>query len=552
MRITAIPQIYRNLARWREILSVLSKYGLADWISRLGPEFAKDLLKDREGTAIARHNWPTRIRLALGELGPTFVKLGQVLSTRPDLVGTELATELQQLQDNVAADPPEVVRGIVERALGRPLEECFAEFEPRPLASASIGQVHRARLKTGEEVAVKVQHPDVPRKFHADLEILVGLAHWAEMIPELAVHRPRAIATELQRSLRRELDFSRELRNMQEFARHFEGDTTVRIPQPYPEFSGSRVLTMEFVEGIKLFETDRLARAGIDLGEVARRGSNIYLKMIFTDGFYHADPHPGNLVLMEGNVIGLLDFGMVGRIDERMLEDIEEVFLAVTNLDAEHLTSVIIRLGSVPAELDRSSLCVELADYIAQYWSQSIETLDLSGSLNELIDVIHRYRISLPVRMAMLLKLFVTLEGTGKLLSPKFSLLEAMKPYRKRLLLQRFSPGRQIRKLRRLAWELRHLLDIVPRGLSEIMEQLQAGKFDVHLDHRGLEPSVNRLVLGMLASALFLGSALMLSMDVGKLYGVSWPGVFGMLLSVFFGWRLWRAIGKSGRLDRKK
>jgi ubiquinone biosynthesis protein len=235
-----------------------------------------------------------------------------------------------------------------------------------------------------------------------------------------------------------------------------------------------------------------------------------------------------------------------------MLEDIEEIFLAVTNLDAEHLTSVIIRLGAVPAELDRSSLCVDLADYIAQYWSQSIETLDLSGSLSELIDVIHRYRISLPVRMAMLLKLFVTLEGTGKLLSPKFSLLEAMKPYRKKLLLQRFSPGRQIRKLRRLSWELRHLLDIVPRGLSEIMEQVQAGKFDVHLDHRGLEPSVNRLVLGMLASALFLGSALMISMDVGVFYGMSWPGAIGMFISAVLGVRLWRAISKSGHLDRKK
>jgi len=372
------------------------------------------------------------------------------------------------------------------------------------------------------------------------------------MIPELAVHRPRAIATELQRSLRRELDFSRELRNMQEFARHFAGNPTVRIPQPYPQFSSSRVITMEFVEGIKLVETERLARAGIDLAEIARRGANIYLKMVFTDGFYHADPHPGNLVLMEGNVIGLLDFGMVGRIDERMLEDIEEVFLAVTNLDAEHLTSVVIRIGSVPAEFDRSSLCVDLADYIAQYWGQSIETLDLSASLNELMDVVHRYRISLPVRMAMLLKLLVTLEGTGKLLSPKFSLLEAMRPYRNKLLLQRYSPGRQIRKLRRLSWELRRLLDVVPRGLSEIMEQVQAGKFDVHLDHRGLEPSVNRLVLGMLASALFLGSALMISMDVGRFYGVCWPGAFGMLVSAILGLRLWRAISKSGHLDRKK
>ncbi len=553
MRISSIPQIYRHVARWREILAVLSKYGLADWIGRLGPEFAKGLLKDREGAAIARHAWPMRIRLALTELGPTFIKLGQLLSTRPDLVGTELAGELQHLQDDVPSDAMERVRATIEKDLGRPVEACFAEFDPRPLASASIGQVHRARLRSGERVVVKVQHPDVPRKFQVDLDIFVGLSNWAEMIPELAVHRPRAIATEFQRMLRRELDFARELRNMQEFARHFAGDPTVRIPHPYPEFSGSRVLTMAMLEGIKLVETDRLAAAGMDLNEVARRGATLYLKMIFSHGFFHADPHPGNLVLLEGNVIGLMDYGMVGRIDERLLEDIEELFLAVTSLDAEHLTSVITRVGAVPVEFDRSSLSVDLADYIAHYGSQSLESLDLSASLNELLDLIHRYRIGLPARMAMLLKLLVTLEGTAKLLSPRFSLLEVMKPYRKRMLLRRLSPGRQLRKLRRLSWELRHLLDILPRGLSEIMEQVQAGKFDVHLDHRGLEPSVNRLVLGMLASALFLGSSLMISRDVAPiLYEISVPGAAGMMASIFLGLRLWRAINKSGHLDRRK
>jgi len=553
MRISSIPQIYRHLARWREILAVLSKYGLADWIGRLGPEFAKDLLKDREGAAIARHTWPTRIRLAIAELGPTFIKLGQLLSTRPDLVGTELAAELQHLQDDVSADPIAQVRATVEADLGQTLEECFAEFEPKPLASASIGQVHRARLKTGQRVVVKVQHPDVPRKFQVDLDIFVGIANWAEMVPELAVHRPRAIATEFQRMLRRELDFNRELRNMQEFARNLADDPTVRIPHPYPELSGDRVITMEMVEGIKLSETARLEAAGIDLNEVARRGANLYLKMIFANGFYHADPHPGNMVFMEGNVIGLMDFGMVGRIDERLLEDMEELFLALTNLDAEHLTSVVVRVGSVPAELDRASLSVDLADYIAHYGSQSFDSLDLSTSVNELLDLIHRYRISLPARMAMLLKALVTLEGTGKLLSPKFSLLDVIKPYRKKMLLRRLSPGRQIRKLRRLSWDIRHLLDVLPRGLGEIVEQMQAGKFDVHLDHRGLEPSVNRLVLGMLASALFLGASLMISRDVPpKLFGVPLLGAAGMLMSVFLGLRLWRAINKSGHLDRKK
>jgi len=553
MKISSIPQIYRHLARWREILAVLSKYGLADWIGRLGPEFAKDLLKDREGAAIARHTWPTRIRLALTELGPTFIKLGQLLSTRPDLVGTELSAALQHLQDNVPSDPIDQVRGMVERDLKRPIEECFAEFEERPLASASIGQVHRARLRSGERVVVKVQHPDVPRKFQVDLEIFVGLANWAEMVPELAQYRPLAIATEFQRMLRRELDFARELRNMQEFGRQFAGNPWVRIPRPYPELSGPRVLTMEMLEGIKLVETGRLVQAGVDMNEIARRGANMYLEMIFSHGFFHADPHPGNLLVLQGGVIGLLDFGMVGRIDERLLEDVEELFLGVTSLDAEHLTSVVTRVGAVPAELDRSALAVDLADYLAHYGSQSLDALDLSASLNELLDLIHRYRISLPAKLAMLLKLLVTLEGTSKLLSPTVSLLELMKPYRKQMLLRRFSPGRQMRKMRRISWEMRHLLDILPRGLSEIVEQVQTGKFDVHLDHRGLEPSVNRLVLGMLASALFVGASLMVSRDVApNLYGVSMPGALGMLVAIILSLRLWRAISKSGHLDRRK
>jgi len=240
MKISSIPQIYRHLAAGAKILAVLSRYGLADWIGRLGPEFAKDLLKAQGGMALARLDGRREIRLALTELGPTFIKLGQVLSTRPDLVGTALAVELQELQANVAADPPEAVRATVARELRQPIEALFAEFDAQPIASASIGQVHRARLHGGQPVVVKVQHADTERRFQVDLEILVGLAHWAERIPELVPYRPWALASEFQRVLRRELDFSREARHMERFARDFAGDPTVHIPRVYPAFSSSR------------------------------------------------------------------------------------------------------------------------------------------------------------------------------------------------------------------------------------------------------------------------------------------------------------------------
>lgn len=546
MRLSSIPQIYRHFHRWREILRVLSKYGLAEGLSRLGPEFAKDLIKTPAGDVIARHRFETRVRLALVELGPTFVKLGQALSTRPDLVGPALAGELQELQEHAPADPPEVVHDILRQELGRPPEEVFARFEPEPLASASIGQVHRASLHDGSPVAVKVQHPDIEHKLEVDLDIVLGLAQWAEKVPELSDYRPHAVAAEFQRTIRRELDFRREARHIQEFARQFAGNPAVHIPRVYPEYSSRRVLTMEFIDGIKLADTQRLAASGIDLEEVARRGAEMYLAMIFAHGYYHADPHPGNLVLMEGNVIGLLDFGMVGRIDERLQEDLAEMLLAVANQDAEHLAAVIVRVGSVPAELDRASLSVDLADFLAHYTTQSLADFDLSAALNELVEIIRRYHVVLPARLALLLKMLVTLDGTGKLLSPRFSLMEVMQPYHRRLLWQRMSPRRQARRMRRWYFETRHLLESLPGGLVDILEQIQSGKFDVHLDHRGLEPSVNRLVLGLLASALFIGSALLVATDVQPLvYGLSVPGAAGCVLALVLGWRVWRAISRS-------
>ncbi len=554
MKITSVPQIYRHLNRWGEILAVLSKYHLANWIGRLGPDFTKDFLRARGGDSIARQPWETRVRLAAAELGPTFIKLGQILSTRPDQIGVKLAEELQKLQTDVPADPPKVVRATIEAELGQPVDDIFTDFDEKALASASIGQVHRARLATGEAVVLKVQHANIKRKVDIDLDILAGIAQLAELLPEFQNYRPGAIVAEFQRTMRRELDFSREERNIQQFRRDFRRDPTVHIPLTYPRWCTDRVLTMEFVEGIKLSDTEQLAAGDLDLAEIARRGANLFLTMIFSNGIYHADPHPGNVLLMEGNVLGLLDFGMVGRIDPQLQEDIGEMLLAVGNQDAEHLASIIVRVGATPPGMDRSSLGLDVADFVAHYGSQPLDRFDLSGALNELTEMIRRYNIMLPARIAMLVKVLVTLEGTSRLISPNFSLVEVMAPYQKKLLWRQLSPGRRLRKLRRLYSEMEHLVSSLPRGVSDILEQVQSGKFDVHLDHRGLEPSVNRLVLGMLASALFLGSSLMISQDVWPLMfeRISALGVAAGVLSFALGLRLWRAISKSGRLDRRK
>lgn len=552
MKITTIPHLYRNVNRWGEILAILSKYGLADWISRFDLAVMKGFLKNRDGAALAHLSRETRIRLALEELGPTFIKLGQILSTRPDQVGMALAQELQQLQTNVACDNPQAVRELVEHELGKPLESLFAEFDHHPIASASIGQVHRARLHSGEQVVVKVQHPNIRRRMEVDLDILAGLAHLAEGIPELEPYRPQATVAEFRRIVRRELDFAREARNLEQFARNFANNPHVRIPRFYPKLSTSRVLTMEWLNGAKLNDPALRQLTNVDLKQVARHGAEMYLEMIFHHGFYHGDPHPGNIVVLSDGTIGLLDFGMVGRIDEQLREDIEDMLSAIVSQDGQQLTSLVIRLGAVPPGLDEPALSVDLAEFVVHYANQPVDSFDLAGALTEMIEIIQRYRIVLPPSLAMLIKVLVMLEGTARMLEPHFSLMELIEPYQRKMLRRRLSPTRQARKLRRIYSEVEQLAEVLPRRLREILQQVEMGKFDVHLDHRGLEPSVNRLVLGMMTSALFLGSAIMISQDVWPIWGVPVPGTLGVLLSALLGWRLLRAIAKSGRLDRRR
>jgi ubiquinone biosynthesis protein len=557
MKITSIPQIYRHVHRWREIIAVLSRYGLANWIHWLDLEFAKEFLKDASGEAIARQSTNVRIRLALGELGPTFIKLGQMLSTRADLIGVELADELQKLQDDTPADAAPTVRRTIETELGKPLDALFASFEEQPLASASIGQVHRARLHDGQAVVVKVRHEAIGVKVGVDLDILAGVAMLAERIPELANYRPSATVQEVQRSLRHELDFRREVGHMRQIAADLAWNPRIRIPRPVGELCSSGVLTMEELDGIRLSDHEGLLAAGVDLEAVARLGAELYLEMIFVNGFFHADPHPGNLLVLPGGVVGLLDFGLVGRLDAALQEAIEDMLLALANRDARHLTAIITRIGAVPQQLDHAALAVDVADFVGHYAEQQLDSFDLSGALRELTEMIRRYRIRLPARLAVLLKMFVMLEGMSRKLSPRFSLMEVMQPYQRKLLRRRMSPRRHFQRLLRVTNELEHLAETLPRGLVEILEQIQTGKFDVHLDHRGLEPSVNRLVLGMLTSALFLGSSLLLSRNVPPMVQLPWfegmsvLGLLGCVTSLALGMRLLWAINKSGHLDRR-
>lgn len=551
MALNPLARQQRDLGRVTEIVKVLVRYGLADWMRPLPWIGSRDFFKNKEGDAIASTALAVRLRMAFAELGPTFVKLGQMLSTRPDLIGPDMALELAKLQSSTPADSAEDIRRIIMEDLGAPPEEIFDEFSPEAFASASIAQVHHARLQTGELVVLKVQKPHIRRKVEADLSILAWLAELAENhTTQAKYYQPSEVVRQFERSLTHEMDFNHERRNMEEFSRRFRNDETVRFPKAWAEYSSKRVLTMERLDGIQGNDYDQLIASGADLNEFAQKGANMYLAMIFRDSFYHADPHPGNLMLLPGGVVGVLDCGMAGRLDERLRDEIEHLLLAVAQSDAIALAATVRRLASSPPEGDRDQLVAELSEFVADYAGRPISELEISPALNHLTGIIRRHHIVLPASVSLLLRTLVLLEGTAQLLSPRFSLAAVIQPFYRRALRRRFAPRRFFLRLQRgyRDWEL--LLQELPGDLSEALQRLRTGNFQVHLDHRHLDPVINRLVLGIVVASLFLGSSLLWSMKAPpQVWGISIFGAAGYMVAVILGWRLFRAIRKSGDVD---
>ena len=409
-------------------------------------------------------------------------------------------------------------------------------------------------------MVVKIRHEGIDRVVETDLDILAGLAQLAERIEEFRNYQPVSIVREMSQTMRRELDFRREERNLHQFRSLFEKNPLILIPEPIPELCTSKMLIMQHVSGTNLRAMRDVPLPGVDPVVVARTGANLYLSMIFNHGFYHADPHPGNIIITDDGTIGLLDFGMVGRISEQLREDIEAMLVAIVNQDVLMLTTLIKRVGRCPIDLNESALSNDVADFVGQYSTQVVSQFDMSGALNDFMALVRRFQITLPSEASLLIKVLVTLEGTGRLLNPDFSLMEIMKPFQRMLMLKRLSPSRQLRKMRRFYMEVEQLADQLPQRISNILEQVQTGRFDVHLDHRRLGPTANRLVMGLMTSSLFLGSALMLSQKVPPLFfpgkgplgiqDLSFLGLTGCIVSILMGLRLTWAIRKSGNLDQ--
>ena len=551
---TTVPKLARNSVRFREVVSILAKHGLADWLGSVKAEWVQSLFDNTNGSAVKNLSPNQRVREALTELGTTFIKLGQVLSTRPDLVGPELAEELSELQSNTPADSEEYVRDLLPNELGCSIEEAFAQFEYDPLASASIAQVHRAKLRDGTNVIVKVQHQGIEERVQNDLDILVLLCGLAEQVsPATRQYQPEKTAQEFSRTLLQELDFTREAGNLSRFTKNFSQDEHICIPAFHAAQSSRRVLTMDNLVGISLTHREELADANLDLKELAQRGAQMFLDMIFRDGFCHADPHPGNLLAMTDNAIGLLDCGMVVRIDDELREQIEDMALAAVDQNAKALTKYVMKLGQVPIDVDKDALSAELDDFMADYGNQSISNFDLSGALNGMIDIIREHRIILPAKIGMLIKILVMLEGTAQQLNPDFSLTELLGGYKQQAIRRRLSPQRMWSRLQTEARDWSELAERLPGDAVDILDRVKKGSFDVHLDHRRLDSIVNRLVMGILSAALFIGSASLWSQSVPPLVrGVSVPGALGCIGAIWLGFKLIRAVKKSGDIQERR
>ena len=546
MKLSTLSQFSSNAHRFREIVTVLARYGLASWLDENDPEFLKLLLKDSKGVALSELSHEKRLRMALTELGTTFIKLGQILSTRTDLISQSLATELTRLQADVPADDEDTVRKTIEEELGKSLEDLFAQFDFVPLGSASIGQAHKARLHSGETVVVKVQHAGIEPRIENDLEILKAMAQLAERYDDdLKLYQPTTIVDEFSRSIMRELDFRRELRNSKQFKLNFANNKWIHIPEVYPELSSKRVLTMEMVKGFSIADLEKVEAADINKQDFVLRGANMYLDMVFRDRFFHGDPHPGNIWVLDDGRLGLLDSGMTGRIDTEMREELEGMLLAAVDNNPGQFTYHVMHVATSPEPLDRNVLRRDIDDFLSEYINVSVEDLDLSTTLNNLTDIIRKHHLLLPSGISSLIRVLIMLEGTSRLLDRNFSLAELIQPFAIRSIQRRFSPNKLLEQARYAHRDWDRLVKILPRELFDILIKVREGDFSISIEHHDLEGVVKWLVQGILSAALIMGGSIVMSQSIPPLlFGMSAIGIATFGSGLILGYKLLNSMNK--------
>jgi len=560
-KIGVISRTYRHLNRYRHILAVLLKYGFGEVVESLridqylevGLHLISKKRTPREGPLTR----PQRLRMALEELGPTYIKLGQVLSTRPDLIPVEFTEELSKLQDSVPPFSFADAEIIIQRELGAPSSDVFDHIDIEPAASASIGQVHRARLKNGEEAAVKIQRPGIRAVIEVDLEIMLHLATLAERhVEELALHKPVTIVEEFARTLEKEIDFRIEAVNIDRIAQGFLDDPTVYIPAVFQEFSTAGILTTEYVEGIKISNIDQLDAAGYDRRLLCSRGADIVLKQVFQHGFFHADPHPGNIFALPGNVICLLDFGMVGVVDRQTREMFVELVDSVVRRNESRTAQVLLQLTSWEQQPDLRQLERELSDFMGRHLYRPLKDIEVGKLLHDLLEIATRFQLRLPPDIFLMLKAISTVEAVGRMLDPDFDMIAKAAPFIEQVLMGRFKPQRLAEDVGDLAARMLKFLHQFPKDLLDLAGLLRQQKLSLQIKHDGLEKVLathdqisNRISFSIVIAALIVGSALIVISKTPPLfYGISLIGIIGFLAAALMGIWLLVAILRSGRL----
>ena len=550
----------RDMGRLNEILGVLIRHGFGDSVRRMGLADrlaqAGHVLHWDTAAGLARIEPPVQIRLALEELGPTFVKLGQILAGRADLFGPAYITEFEKLHSRVPPVPLQTLRTQLREDLGGEPEAVFARFEAEPLAAASIAQVHRAQLHDGTEVVVKIRRPGINETIEADLRLLARLAAIVEAeMPAMKPYRPRQLVRELARSLTRELDLANECRNAERIATNMATLPWIVVPRVHWAHTSERVNVQDFVDGIPGYALDQLGPQGLDRQTLAERGSQAVLKMIVEDGFFHADPHPGNVFYLEGNRIAFVDFGMVGRLSERRRDEMLALLLGLVERDAHTVIDVLLDWAGDDHGVNLSVLEGEIEDFLDQYHGAALADLNLGQMLADVTAILREHHLGLPSDMALLIKAFITLEGMGRGLDPAFHMTSTALPMLKKVVRARYEP----KVIANRAWQtLRRAMAVaeqLPHDVSRLLRNARRGHLQVgievaHLKRVGdqLDRSANRLAMALVIAALIIGSSIVMTVQGGPtLFGLPAFGFLGFTGAMVGGLWLVRAIWRSGR-----
>ncbi|MGE5417790.1 MAG: ABC1 kinase family protein [Acidobacteriota bacterium] len=540
----------RHMRRYRQIANILARHGFGLLADQLGLGRGKNDARN----AAARYSAPERARMALEDLGPTYIKLGQLLSTRPDILPPEYIYEFEKLQDNVAKISRDEILKVIEDE-GIDINQAFVYFDPHPLATASIGQVHRARLQTGQEVAVKVQKPGIQQIVESDLDILFELARVAENNTKWGeLYQVSELVEEFADALRSELDYMREGRNAERFKKDFADHPHVVVPEIFWEYSTRKVLVMEYIGGIRILDIEKLRASGYNLDLIAERLIDTLFVMIYEHSFFHADPHPGNIAVGEGEKIILYDFGQVGSIDEAIKEYGMDLILAMSRYDANAVTRALMQLGVAGKRNNRDPLRRDVARLMRKYYGVPLSKIEIGESLAELMGLTFKHQVRVPPELALTIKMLMTLESLVSQLDPNLSLAELAEPYGKRIIKSRFSMSRIKDRLIDMAIDYSGIAKRVPKEIESILELMEEGEFKIKMEISNIKELAsridiisNRLAAAIVIASLIIGTGLITNrMTTGFMRLVPLAEI-GFVLAMILGLYLVYSVMRSGR-----